>query len=505
MDILQNKFAEDPASSMSEPLLVEGQSSASSASPNSDGASSANQQSEPLEQIGSNTSASSASSASAVAMPLSTVRQFAYLLVAYLAFRLPWIFMLPMTEAPDEFAHFWVIKFLREHWRLPHANEVAAGGASSVYGSMPQLGYIPHVLACTFADAGHFALCERFGSTLMGAVMLFAAYKCGQILFAKNRLCALALPAAIVCHPQLIFIQSYANNDTTSSALSSLLIWLMLATVSRGLNFGRTVWMGALVGWIAITKYSGLAIIPVLGLAMIASIFIHGTSIALALSSIVCAGVLAAALSVWWFVQNAQQYPGDFMGTHTMYKSWAETFHREMHYYLPPSHIIKSLRWWRMTFFSYWGLFGYMNKYLWRPVYIAYVGLVLAAVLGGVGRGAILIVNGIKAWRLGKLSSPSKAALADSLMWGSLALTIVVNIASMIWASVYNYGGPQGRYLITSEIPIMALIVAGLSLLGKRLGNGVVVLFLLFSAAVSIYSWLYLFHLYNGWHFDPLH
>jgi hypothetical protein len=339
--------------------------------------------------------------------------------------------------------------------------------------------------------------------------------------------------------------------------------------------------MGALVGWLAITKYSGLAIIPVLGLAMIASIFIHGTSIALALSAIISSAVLAAVLSVWWFVQNAQQYPGDFMGTHTMYKSWAETFHREMHYYLPPSHIIKSLRWWRMTFFSYWGLFGYMNKYLWRPVYIAYVMLVSTAVLGGIVRGGLFFRNMIKARSLvavsdgvkpviptsridsesrqaasdtsrtvedtsrvasgssqdgggadqavtdtsrtaadtnsvatdknktaSDLNNPAmgtnKAATINTLMWSSLALTVAVNIASMIWASVYNYGGPQGRYLITSEIPIMALIVAGLSLCGKKLGKNLVVLFLLFNTAISIYSWFYLFHLYHGWHFDPL-
>jgi hypothetical protein len=340
------------------------------------------------------------------------------------------------------------------------------------------------------APAQFLALSERLGSTICGAAMLFAAFKIGGILFPKNRLAALAIPSLIVCHPQLVFLHAYENNDSTSSSLASLLIWLMLETVSKGLTARRTVAMGALVGWIAITKYSGLAIIPVLGLAVIASIVLHGTSLVLAAGSIAAAGSVAILLSAWWFIQNSAQYPGDFMGTHTMYKSWAQTFHREMHYYLPPSHIIKSLRWWRMTFFSFWGLFGYMNKYLTRGVYIAYFAMVLAAVLGG--------LNGLRQVPRNK---PSAAGI---IMWSSLGLTYVVNIASMIWASVYNYGGPQGRYLFTSELPIAALIIGGLSLLGGKLGRWSILVFLAYNIAVCVGSWIYLFNLYHGWHIDPL-
>ena len=195
-------------------------------------------------------------------------------------------------------------------------------------------------------------------------------------------------------------------------------------------------------------------------------------------------------MSAWWFVQNAQQYAGDFMGTKTMYNSWARTFHHDLHYYLPPSHIIKSLRWWRMSFFSFWGLFGYMNKYLWRPVYFGYLGMVLAAVLGG--------LNGLRHMRMKK---PQSKAI---VIWSSLALVLIINLSSMIWASVHNLGGPQGRYLITSEIPIMALIIGGLNQLGQKWGRGFILAFLAFNAIVSLGSWIYLFHLYHGWHLNPL-
>ena len=429
----------------------------------------------------------------------SSASEFMCLLGVFFMVRLPWLFMVPMVEAPDEFAHYWVIKFLREHWRLPHAQEVFDGGASAVYGSMPQLGYIPHVLASMFMPIDDIALAGRFGSLLMGGVMLLAAYRIGQLLFKENKLLALALPAALVFHPQLIFLHSYANNDSTSSALASVLIMLAFESVARGITFKRTALMGAIVGWVAITKYSALAIIPVMAVAVIASIVIHGTAIGTAAASIICAGLIAAALSLWWFVQNNHEYPGDPMGTKTMYKSWATTFHRDLNYYLPVSHIIKSLRWWRMMFFSFWGMFGYMNKYLWRPVYLAYVGILIVAAVGYLKGLTTFILQKAKTFKLTKENSK------DIVMWSCLTLTVVINLASMIWASVYNLGGPQGRYLFTSEIPVMALFIGGLNLLGeKKAGKIAVCVFLAFNFAVATGSWIYLFNLYGGWHFNPL-
>ncbi len=67
------------------------------------------------------------------------------LLVALCA-RVPFLFLVPMVEAPDEFAHFWVAKFLSEYLAAPNAQEVAAGGPSAVYGSLPPFAYLPHVL-----------------------------------------------------------------------------------------------------------------------------------------------------------------------------------------------------------------------------------------------------------------------------------------------------------------------------------------------------------------------
>lgn len=407
-----------------------------------------------------------------------------------------------MVEAPDEFAHYWVIKFLRETMTLPGANDVAAGGASAVYGSLPQLGYIPHVLISFAMPLEWLALSERLGSLVMGEFMLFSAYCIGMILFPKNRIAALALPAAIVVHPQIAFIQAYANNDSTSSAIASLLLWLSLETVSKGMHFGRTLCIGALTGWLAITKYSGLAVIPSVALALISSIFLNGTSLPFAFVSLFSAAGLAVALSSWWFLRNSTIFPGDFLGTQTMYKSWALTYHRELNYNLPVSHIIKDHRWWRSTLFSYWAMFGYMNKEIWKVWYWTYFGFMVTALLGS--------LQSLATWLKSRASIDKKALVA----WCSLALCFVVNIALMIAASTKNLGGPQGRYLITSEIPIMALIIGGLYLFQQpvlnlfsrrlKLGEVLIVVFLAYNSCVTIGSWIYLFTIYHGFILNPL-
>ena len=432
--------------------------------------------------------------------------RFGRMAVAFVLVRLPWIFTIPMQEAPDEFAHYWVIKFLHQHWRLPSALEVHAGGPSAVYGSLPQFGYLPHLFACSWAPVEAIPLLSRFGSLAMGLVLLYAAWRCAKIIFAGKPLLIMALPLALLFHPQMIFLHAYANCDATSSALSGVLVWLMLETLRSGVTIGRVAWMGLLAGWLALTKYSALAILPVLALAVVSACFLHSTALAVSLPAIAIGAALAAGVSFWWFIRNAHEFHGDFLGTGTMYNTWATTFHRELSYHVSPWRIIKDHRWWRMMFFSFWGMFGYMNKYMWRPVYLAYVAYLITAALG-----VLFIVYGqIKPLfnSFGRAASVSIAASSVALrvnrvMWICLALVAAINLASMIWASTQNLGGPQGRYLFNSEIPVLALMLAGLYA-PRRAGKCLVISFLAFNAAVAVGVFVWLFQLYGGLRLSPL-
>jgi hypothetical protein len=68
------------------------------------------------------------------------------LFAAFVLVRLVFIFTVPLTDAPDENCHHWMIAFMLDHLRLPSAPEVSADDVISAYGSLPPFGYVPHVL-----------------------------------------------------------------------------------------------------------------------------------------------------------------------------------------------------------------------------------------------------------------------------------------------------------------------------------------------------------------------
>lgn len=420
---------------------------------------------------------------------------FMSLCLAFVLVRLPFIFTVPMVEAPDEFAHYWVLRFMRDHLRLPNAAEVVAGGPSAVYGSLPQLGYLPHVAVGLVTPANDIALYARFGSLLMGLVLLYAAYHIGRELFRGNRLLAFALPALVVFHPQMVFLHAYANSDSTSCALGAVILLLALRSIRSGLSIGRCIAIGALMGWLALSKYSGLGVMPAIAFTLVASAVLNRTPIAKAIAALTACGGAAAAVCGWWFVRSYHEFNGDFMGTQTMYRSWATTFHKDLNYYEPPSHIIKSLRWWRMMFFSFWGLFGYMNKYMWRPVYLVYTAYLIVAAIGG--------IKGCAVFARAKVRSMTRADWEACVAWTCMLMTVVLNLAAMIWASTKNLGGPCGRYLFPSEIPVLALLLFGMSRLSNRWSRMLVISFVGFNAVVCIGVWFWLFSVY-GFHSRPL-
>jgi len=305
----------------------------------------------------------------------------------------------------------------------------------------------------------------------------------------------LALPAVVVAHPQLAFVNAYANNDSTASALAAVALLLTVRSIHQGVTVKRSALVGFLLGWLALSKYSGLAVVPAVAFGLIAAAVIERTALPRLVASVTaCIGCFAATC-LWWFYRNAQLFPGDMLGTQTMFRSWAATFHKDMNFYEPASHIVKELRWWRMMFFSFWGKFGYMNKYMSRPVYLTYFAFLIAAASGWVTPLWSRIAS--------RSSSGSKIDPRVITTWSCMVLAVVTNLAAMIWASTSNLGGPQGRYLFTSEIPVLALMLVGLYHLGGKHGAKLVAAFVLFNLATCMGAWLMLLRLY-GPHACPL-
>lgn len=414
-------------------------------------------------------------------------RPLILIIVLYFLIRLPWLFSVPMAEAPDEFSHYWVFRFVAEHLRLPSAPEVAEGGPSGVYGSLPQLGYIPHVLVCKILPIGDLSLVGRFGSLLGGLVAVVAAYFIGLEIFAAGAV-ALSLPLMMVFHPQLVFINSYANSDTTACALTSVTVFLCVRILKDGLTIRKALLLGFLLGWTALTKYSAVALFPSTLVALLAAFFIHRVSFGKVIQYLLIVGGTFGATCGWWFVHSMQEFHGDLLGTKTMRETWARTYNRPLEFHMPISHVIKDKVFWSTVHDSFWGVFGYMTRFLWPQIYYTYLGFLLLAIAGG----AKALWTGLKSLKSEFAQmNINRERFTASAIWWMFAILVFVNIAAMVVGASMNLGGAQGRYLLPSEVALLALLIGGLSKLGK-IGNYLVTGLVVFNAVVVIGSYIML-------------
>jgi hypothetical protein len=392
------------------------------------------------------------------------------LLLLYTSIRLAWIFMIPMEKAPDEFAHYWVIKFMGEHLSLPNSDEVLADGASSVYGSLPQFGYLPHVLTgflqklpCLgFIDYTRFI---RLGSLLAGAPVIVSAFILGKKLFPVKCI-QLALPLCLVLHPQFVFVTSYANNDATTAGIAGCLMLVLYRLMEKGFLLRLNLYLGCLLGFLALSKLSGWCLMPALTLGYFLAAWLNKTTgLTLLRHGLLVIG-LSGSLSVWWFLRNSCIYPGDYLGTKTMVRSWAAIYHKDPDATLSLSRVLKEKTWWEYSFNSFWGLFGYLDLPLPSGFYQTFLLFVVAAA------GSISWrITQTKVFLTTLLKRDQKASTVNCAYWLFLFCCLALNFCAMVFAQMQNLGGGQGRYLFPSEIPIFALLLLGLKTLPGKLST----------------------------------
>ncbi|MBX9878721.1 MAG: hypothetical protein K2Y22_09705 [Candidatus Obscuribacterales bacterium] len=396
-----------------------------------------------------------------------------WLYVLYFAFRFAWLLTLPLTEAPDEANHLWVVRFLFDNMRLPTHEEVFAAGTPAVYGSLAQFGYAPHLLIAKFFPVSMLDTTARVGSIFIGVGTLWAAIQIGKELFADKPLYRMALPLLIVVHPQLVFVNSYINPDSTTITLTSIIFYLLVVAIKRGLTTKKSLLIGLLLGWVALAKQTGLVLIPAIFGGMAAALWLHSASLSTSAACLSFAFGSMTGISLWWFVRNFYEFGGDVFGSKTMYQTWSTILPRKDGVIVHPWPLITSYAWWRYVWFDFWGLFGYMNRYLWRPIYFIYMGITAASIYG---------------W-LPKPTLPKKDR-TETAIWILFAVCILLHLGSMLYVTITNVSGPHGRYLFPSVIPVFALLLAGFSRLTPRVGNAITWLIIGLSTASTIGAWL---------------
>ncbi len=332
------------------------------------------------------------------------------LLGAFIVLALIYAWATPIFEASDELWHFGVVQHIANTGELP----VQIIGAETPWeqeGSQPPLYYLiaaaliapidgsdfdaarqpnPHAIAgipgavgnknLVLHDTPHPPLegtalavyVVRLFSVALGVVTVYAVYRSARTISDNDRNVALLAAGLTAFNPMFLFITASVNNDNLVTALNSVIVWQTLIMLQKGFENRRSIVLGLLLGLTAISKLSGLVLVPAVALA--------GLWVARSTKNwrgLVTFGavtiIIWLVLAGWWYTRNLWLY-GELFGTRTMAEVAGV---REGAFTLQT--ILNEFQGFR---FGYWGVFGAFNIMTFRWFYDVMDIVTILAVVG---------------------------------------------------------------------------------------------------------------------------
>jgi hypothetical protein len=401
----------------------------------------------------------------------------------------------PIFEASDELWHFGMVQTIAETGQLP-VQDPAIETPWQQEGSQPPLYYLivaalvrsidrsdfdlvrqpnPHAIVgipgavgnknLVLHDTPHPPLqgtvlavwVGRLFSITLGVITLWAVYRGAITLFPQRPELALLAVGLTAFNPMFLFISASVNNDNLVTALNSVIIWQTTAmVVQRRFLAWRSLLIAVLITLAALSKLSGLVLVPVVAVAGIWVAIRAGEAgsraknvltrlnwrglLLLGGAMLVAWGVLAG----WWYLRNITLY-GELFGTRMMV---AVAGPRVEAFTL--NTLVEEFQGFR---FAYWALFGAVNIMTVRWFYDVMDGITLVALLG-------LGVWFIRQHRQ-RLWNTSVAVMMT--LFGFLVLIGFASIAS--WTA-QTYAS-QGRLLFPFIAAISMLLSLGIATVGE--------------------------------------
>lgn len=418
-------------------------------------------------------------------MPSRRVAPILLLLTAYLLLGVLYSFATPVFEASDEIWHYPVVREIRNHHRLPvQIPDIKTDWAQE--GSQPPLYYAlgtaitlwiddddyeAVMLRNPFVKAGvpgtpdnvNFVAHPpgqgpwqggtvlavyliRWLSLLMGAGMVYFSWRLARTVYPAKKNIALLAAALVAFNPMILFINASVNNDNLLMLLATVTLWLLtdeLMAGKPGVRPGRTLLLGLLLGMAALTKVSGLMLLPIAALTLTITAWRQRDWRCWLLRGLMLA-VMVAVIAGWWYGRNWQLY-GDPFGTTRMALIAGAR---------PEGFALTDLlREWPSFWYAYWGVFGAFNILAPQWFFWLAAATVIAAAVG-------LTLRLVRAIRRRDLHT-----WPAHLILGAFILLTLIGI--MRWSQMTP--ASQGRLLFGGASAIALYLAAGvLSLLPQR-------------------------------------
>jgi len=393
--------------------------------------------------------------------------------------RIVLIGLIPNWQAPDEFAHFYYIKFLATQKKLPYSRPEFPFYESyqpPLYYTLMAMVYAPLRSWDTTQDFPDISQIEgsinpallvlRLCSVGLGMITLWIVYQFGQAAFGGRGPLALYLLAFVA------FLPTFVSNTTsvTNDALANLLGAALLLLCIRPPQKWPEVWMGLLLGLGLLTKPSLGLFFPII----FGAIWLREGTPRKALVFLMRLILIAGAPSLWLYVVNYRRY-GSFLALNPGIPSFFPLGH---HGWEDLWRVIRNFNW------SFWVAFGRIYEVHLPPV--AYVVLFLPVTgLAACGVVKLLTAKG----HLKVIDDPLRVSFARAFGVSLLAFVLFTG-AALYYSLMYPINCAWGKFLFPALPGIALLFVAGLvqaceGALGSRILQGLIALLILLNAYVG--------------------
>ncbi len=291
----------------------------------------------------------------------------------------------------------------------------------------------PEKRAFAYRNTTLAAFVLRLAGIAAGVVTLLAVWGIAMLLAQRRSIAALA-SALTAFNPMFASVMTAVSNDALVIALSSIALWLIAWWVLRGATWRVALLTGAIIGFAALAKVSGLTLIPIALLAALVSAWPQRRWGQL-LAQGACVMLPIMLIAGWWVARNIALY-GDPTGTSMMAMIAGAR-------QAGASNLISEFQGLRM---SYLALFGHFNVPAPDVVYLLWDALLLACAAG-------LAARVHTHWR----DLPARRKAAYALLALHIALTA---IALARWTMMTT--GSEGRLLFPCIAGISLLMALGL-------------------------------------------
>jgi len=376
-----------------------------------------------------------------------------------------WALVIPYNDAPDEYTHFEVARFIALNNRFPIFGQDENMGVSKYekigfrayynasYSSMPPLAYMVQALAIKIIpgmNEENYFLSARISSVFLSIIFVLLVIKLSAVLFSKP-LTQTTFAIFTLFIPQVTFTFSYVNSDALALVLSTTVFyWLVCFWQEKIKITGKnSLLFGVILGLTALTRYNAFVYFP---LALIVYLIklkvVKNLKKRFKYLSIVILSFILP--SGWWYLRNLILYR-DPLGTR---KFW-ETIH--MLY--PPenigqnfytlTYILFKTNWFWQNFKTFWAAFGW-NYILLPENFYRFLLLI-----------SFLAITGLL-----KKSNQEQPFSKKSLF---LCLLLVsFSFLLSLWQSFKFAFQAQGRYFFPVLVPISFMVTAGLFGLSQK-------------------------------------